>query len=88
MARATYSLRLKKERNENMHVYINNNMNIKIKIKIKIKTTNIISSNLFEQTRTGKRTARASVRIAVEMVKENMLTERYDIDQNQIIIDY
>ena len=86
MARTIYSLRLKKERNENMHVYINNNMNIKIKIKI--KTTNIISSNLFEQTRTGKRTARASVRIAVEMVKENMLTERYDIDQNQIIIDY
>ena len=86
MARTTYSLRLKKERNGNMHVYINNNMNIKIKIKI--KTTNIISSNLFEQTRTGKRTARASVRIAVEMVKENMLTERYDIDQNQIIIDY
>ena len=28
------------------------------------------------QTRTGKRTARASVRIAVEMVNENMLTER------------
>ena len=32
------------------------------------------------QTRTGKRTARASVRIAVEMVKEKMLTERYLTD--------
>ena len=28
------------------------------------------------QTRTGKRTARAAVRIAVDMVKERMLTER------------
>ncbi len=28
------------------------------------------------QTRTGKRTARASVKMAVDMVKERLLTER------------
>ncbi len=28
------------------------------------------------QTRTGKRTARASVKVAVDMVKEHLLTER------------